>query len=115
MDEVAGSIPVTSTNFQFHTIFNNLFQNFGGEAREDIVFHVVTNLNRVAANFAILDIGLTANRNVQDHRNFFPAIWAMEEMLHWNGPLSDDANDGYRTSTYAIWSRFTLIRPARTC
>jgi hypothetical protein len=25
---------------------------------------------------------LTRNRKVQHHRNFFPAIWTMEEMLH---------------------------------
>jgi hypothetical protein len=82
MDEVAGSIPVTSTNFEFRTISNNSFQNFGGKAGEDFVFHGVGNLNGVTANFAILDISLTANRKVQHHRNFFPAIWAMEEMLH---------------------------------
>jgi hypothetical protein len=151
MDEVAGSIPVTSTNFQSHPlrskvrtstfkslrkrapsfchserseeslflflglnrreiprfarndkigyffrsllsritccgslIFPNLFQNFGSEAGERIVFHAVSNLNRVAADFTILDVRLTANRKVQHHRNFFSAIRAMEEMLHRN-------------------------------
>src|ERR1700674_3078046 len=71
-------------------IFNHLFQNFGGEAGERVVFHAVTDLNWIAANFAILDVRLTSNRKVKHHRNFFPAIWAMEEMLHWNWPLSSD-------------------------
>ncbi len=82
MDEVAGSIPVTSTNFQFRDlrrriagvsvpgesiacatpIFNHLFQNFGGEAGERVVFHAVTDLNGIAAHFAIFDVRLTANR-----------------------------------------------------
>jgi hypothetical protein len=94
MDEAAGSIPVTSTNFQFHAIFNNLFQDFGGEAGESIVFHGVSDFNRIAANFAILDVGLPLNRKIQHHRDFFPAIGAMEEMLHRNGPLLGDPNAG---------------------
>jgi hypothetical protein len=94
MDEVAGSIPVTSTNFQIHAIFKKLFQNFGGEAGESVVFHGVRNLNGITANFAILDVSLPANRNIQHHRNFFPAIGAMEEMLHWNGPLSGEPHAG---------------------
>jgi hypothetical protein len=94
MDEVAGSIPVTSTNFQFHSTFNNLFQNFGGEAGEEVVFHGVSNLYGIAADFAILDVSLAANGKIQYHRNFFPAIWTMEEMFHRNGPLLGDPNAG---------------------
>jgi hypothetical protein len=82
MDEVAGSIPVTSTNFQFRAIFNNLFQDFCGESGQSIVFHGVRNLNGIAADFAILNVSLPANRKIQHHRNFFPAIRALEEMLH---------------------------------
>jgi hypothetical protein len=119
MDEVAGSIPVTSTNFpiprfpqqrggeahskerftmglclcQFrlrkakstaHDLrtFRSLFQYFGGEAGEFVVFHGVTDLDGIAANFTILNIGLAANRKVQHHRYFFSAIGAKEEMLH---------------------------------
>ena len=80
--KAAGSIPVTSTIFQFRTIFNNLFQNFGGKARESVIFHGVTNLNGIATNFAILNVRLSANRKVQHHRNFFPAIGTIEEMFH---------------------------------
>jgi hypothetical protein len=71
-------------------IFIHLFQNFGSEAGESVVFHCVSNLNGFAANFTILDVDLAADRKVEHHRNFFPAIWALEEMLHWNGPLSGD-------------------------
>src|ERR1700682_1679711 len=35
-------------------IFSNLFQNFGSEAGERIVFHAVTDLNWIAADFTIL-------------------------------------------------------------
>jgi hypothetical protein len=40
---------------------NQLFQNLGGEAGESVVLHAVADLNRIAANFAILDVGLTVN------------------------------------------------------
>src|ERR1700676_2895291 len=80
--------------FKTYTIFNHLFQNFGGEAGEDVVFHAVGNLSGIAADFAILDVSWPANRKIQHHRNFFPAIRAMEEMLHRNEPLSCDAHAG---------------------
>jgi hypothetical protein len=62
----------------------HLFQNFGSEAGKCIVFHVVIDLDWIAANFTIFDISLTTNRKVQDHRNFFPTVRAIEKMLHWN-------------------------------
>ena len=33
-------------------------------------------------DFAVLDIGLAANRNVEEHRNLFTAEWAFEEVFH---------------------------------
>ena len=100
MDEVAGSIPVTSTKFPtayFRSSrfacprgsnLDNSFQNFGGEAGEGVVFHAVTDLNWIAADFAIFHVSLTANRKVQHHRNLFPAIGTAEKMFHWNCPLA---------------------------
>jgi hypothetical protein len=70
------------TTYSQPPAFNNLFQNFGREAGKRVVFHRVADLNRIAADFAILDVGLPANRKIQHYRNFFPTIWAMEEMLH---------------------------------
>jgi hypothetical protein len=46
---------------------NNSFQDFGGEAGEGAVFHAVTDLNRIAADFTIFDVSLAANRKVQHH------------------------------------------------
>jgi hypothetical protein len=81
MDEAAGSIPVTSTNSpippssqknggrvrssriacrgSLHV--NNLFQNFGAKSGESIAFYGVTDLNGVATNLTILDVGLAAD------------------------------------------------------
>jgi len=75
---------------------NNSFQNFGGEAGERVVFRAVTDLDRIAAHLAIFDVNLAANGKIQHHRNLFSAIRAMEEMLHWNGPLSNNPNPGCR-------------------
>jgi hypothetical protein len=46
---------------------NGLFQNLGRKAGEGIVHDAVGNLNRIAADFAILDVFLPANRKVQHH------------------------------------------------
>src|SRR4029077_8312246 len=36
----------------------------------------------IAANLAVLNVGLAAHRCVQDHRDLFPAVWARKEVLH---------------------------------
>jgi hypothetical protein len=69
-------------HLKFRCRILHLFQNFGSEAGERVVLHAVTDLNWIAADFAILDVGLTANRKVQHHRNFFPTVRAIEKMLH---------------------------------
>jgi hypothetical protein len=43
---------------------------------------VVTNLDWVAADFAVFDVDLTVNRYVENHRNLFPAIGTVKEVLH---------------------------------
>jgi hypothetical protein len=79
MDEAAGSIPATSTNFPKQS---DLFQDFGGETGKSIVVNCVGNFNRIAANFTIFHVRLTANGKIQHHRNFFAAIRAEKVMLH---------------------------------
>jgi hypothetical protein len=44
--------------------------------------YAVTDLDWVAADFAVFDIDLTANRQVENHRNLFPTIGAGEGVLH---------------------------------
>lgn len=64
-----------------------LFENLGGEAGQDIVLHAVTDFDRVAANFTIFYVALPANRQVQNHRNLFPAIRANEGVFHYDRSL----------------------------
>jgi hypothetical protein len=65
----------------------NLFESLGVEASERIVLYAVTDLDWVAANFTVFDVGLTANRWVENHRNLFPAIRATEGVFHQDGML----------------------------
>jgi hypothetical protein len=64
-----------------------LFESLGVEASERIVLYAVTNLYRVAAHFTVLDVALTANRQVENHRNLFPAIRATEGVFHRDSML----------------------------
>jgi hypothetical protein len=63
-----------------------LFEYLGLEAAEFIVLHGIADLDWIAADFTVFDIGLTADREVQNHRNFFAAIGASEEMFHEEVP-----------------------------
>jgi hypothetical protein len=66
---------------------SGLFESPGVEASERIVLYAVTDLDRIAAHFTVLDVALTANRQVENHRNLFPAIWATEELFHRDSML----------------------------
>ena len=59
-----------------------LFESFGVEAGQRVVLDGVTDLDRLATDFAVLHIALPANRQVENHRNFFAAIRAREGMFH---------------------------------
>jgi hypothetical protein len=65
----------------------NLFEGFGGELRERIILHAVSDLDRVAAHFAVFDVGLASNRKVKNHRNLFPTIGAGKGMFHQESML----------------------------
>jgi hypothetical protein len=68
-----------------------LFEGFGGELRERIILYAVTDFDRVAANFAIFDVGLASNRQIQHHRNFLSAIGAGKGVFHQMSMLQQSA------------------------
>jgi hypothetical protein len=63
-------------------VFVKLFERLGAKRSERVVFHSAGNLDRLAAYFAVFDIGLAAHRKVDNHRNLFAAVWAIEKMFH---------------------------------
>jgi hypothetical protein len=60
----------------------NLLEDPGSKLGERIVLHGVRNFDGVTADFAIFHIDLAANRQVENHRNLLPAIWADKEVFH---------------------------------
>ena len=72
-----------------HQVSTNsrLFESVDVEASERIVLYAVTDLDWVAAHFTVLNVALTANRQVENHRNLFPAIRAIEGVFHRDSML----------------------------
>ena len=60
----------------------SLTDGFGVEGRDVIIFYSKTDLNRFAAHLAIFDVGLTPDGQVQEHRNLFTTIGAVELVFH---------------------------------
>ncbi len=58
------------------------FEALGGEAGQLIVFGGVADLDGIAANFAILDVDLTGNGEIEDHGDLFSAVRAHEAVFH---------------------------------
>ena len=46
------------------------------------ILNRVPHLDRVAANFTVLNEGLAPHGRIQHHRDLFPAIWARKEEFH---------------------------------
>jgi hypothetical protein len=65
----------------------NLFQALGSETSKRIILYPETDLHGLAADFAVFDVDLTAHGEVENHRNLFPAIWAVEGVFHWESML----------------------------
>ena len=87
-------------------------EDLGGELRERIILYAVTDLDWVTANFAVFDVALTSNRQVENHRNFFSTVGAGKGVLHQNSMLRQSAwrilPDSFRfldTNTFTL--RFT--------
>jgi hypothetical protein len=52
---------------------HHLFYGLGLEVDKGIVFDGITDLERIAANLTVFDVGVTVDREVQDHRNICAA------------------------------------------
>ena len=59
-----------------------LFQGLGVELGERVVFHGEAYFDGMATNFAVFDVGLSRDGSVQDHGDFFAAVWTLECMFH---------------------------------
>src|SRR5579862_665060 len=55
----------------------------GFEGGNGVVFHLVMDFNGMAANFTILDKSLAFYRQIEHHRDLFPAVGTCKEVLHW--------------------------------
>jgi len=60
----------------------SLFEALRFEMSQGIVFDAIANLKRVTTHRAVFDIGVTANREVQDHRDLFAAEGTDEGVFH---------------------------------
>lgn len=61
----------------------DLFEHLGVKARENVILDCIADLDGLAADFTVFDVGLATDRNVEDHRNFFPAVRAGEAVFHY--------------------------------
>src|SRR5688572_1085082 len=59
-----------------------LLGNLGVEVSEGIFFYGIAKLDGIAADFTVFDVGVAGNREVQDHRDLFPAIGAAKGVFH---------------------------------
>jgi len=61
----------------------SLIELFRGETSQFIFFGAVRNFNGIAADFTVFDVSLTPwDRQIQNHGDFFAAIWAGEIVFH---------------------------------
>lgn len=59
-----------------------LFEGPGFEVRQSLVFDGVRDLEGVATDLTVLDVGDPVTRGVQHHGNHFTAKWTGERMFH---------------------------------
>jgi len=59
-------------------------QNAGFKLRDGFILQRVLHFDRLAADFAIFDIGLMRFGDVQNHGDLLPAVWAGKVILHQN-------------------------------
>ena len=64
------------------TPFTPLFETLGLEVSQGVVFDGIADLEGVAADLTVFDVGVTANREVQDHRDLFAAKGTGEGVFH---------------------------------
>ena len=61
----------------------DLFERLSVEGRKSVILDCIADLDGLAAHFTVFDVALTANGQVENHRNLFPAIRAIEGVFHW--------------------------------
>jgi hypothetical protein len=61
---------------------DSLAECFGVKTCDVVVFHGKSDLNGLAADFAVFDIALTADGEIEDHRNLLAAIGARKRVFH---------------------------------
>ena len=62
---------------------SSLFEALRLEMSQGVVFDGIANFKRITAHLAVLDIGMTANREVQDHRDLFATKGTDEGVFHY--------------------------------
>ena len=69
------------------SLASHLFEALDLKVRQGLVFDGIADLERVAADLTVFDVGVTVNREVEDHRNLRPARGAGKEVFHVAGTL----------------------------
>jgi hypothetical protein len=59
-----------------------LFEALGSEAGHVIFFDAIADLDGIATDFAIFDIDLARNREIENHGDFLAAVRAHETVFH---------------------------------
>jgi hypothetical protein len=59
-----------------------LFEALGGEAGQVIFFDAIADLDGITTDFAIFDIDLARNREIENHGDFLAAVRAHETVFH---------------------------------
>ena len=67
---------------QVSPLHSLLFETLGLEVSQGSIFDGITDLKRVTAHLTVFDIGVTVNREVQNHRDLFAAKGTGEGVFH---------------------------------
>jgi hypothetical protein len=63
-------------------MFLKSFERLGAELGNRVIFHGARNFDGPAADFAVFDIDLPADRKVHDHRDLLAAVGTIEKVFH---------------------------------
>jgi hypothetical protein len=61
---------------------DSLAECLGVKTCDVVVFHGKSDLDGLAAYFAVFDIALTADGEIEDHGNLFAAVGASKRVFH---------------------------------
>jgi hypothetical protein len=60
----------------------NLLERLGVELGERVVFHRKAYFDGMAANFTVFDVSLARHGCVENHGDFFAAVWTLKRVFH---------------------------------